>query len=60
MAQGIRITAASMFAVGSAPAPNAVRISVASARDREALHGALVTLNDLFRRGHYGPSRGVV
>lgn len=60
MAKGIRITAASMFAVGTTPAPNAVRISVASARDRETLRTALATLNDLFLRGHYGPSRGVV
>lgn len=58
--RGIRVTPVSAFAVEKATAPNAVRISVAAARDRETLARALETLAEMLRNLGFGPAGAVV
>ena len=43
---GIRVTPAEPFCVGSEPAPQAVRICISAAADREALQRALATIRE--------------
>ncbi len=58
--RGIRVTPASAFAVDEAASPNAVRISVAAARDRETLATALATLAEMLRSRGFSPASAVV
>jgi len=59
LAHGIRIVSIASFAVDWASAPEAVRISLAAAPDRETLKDALTTLRDLALEGPRA-SRAVV
>jgi len=50
-AEGVRVTPASMFHVGTGPTPRAVRISVAAATSPQVLEVALVRLRNLIGTG---------
>jgi DNA-binding transcriptional MocR family regulator len=49
---GVAVLAADTFAIGRAPAPNAVRINISAARSREDLTRALDILVDALNSGH--------
>lgn len=54
--RGVKVASAEPFCVGSAPAPQAIRICIGAAKDQQALHSALTTIKQCLAQPPLAPA----